>query len=34
VDGFLEELKSDAPPEGWSDLELTMRALELMAYTE
>jgi len=34
VDGFLEELKSDAPSEGWSDLDLTMRALELMAYSE
>ncbi len=33
VEGFLDELSSDAPPEGWSDLELTLRALELLAYS-
>ena len=33
VDGFLEELGSDAPPEGWSDLELTLRALELLTFS-
>ncbi len=33
VDGFLDELGSDAAPEGWSDLELTLRALELLAHS-
>jgi hypothetical protein len=26
-------LKSEASPEGWRDLDLTMRALELMAHS-
>ncbi|MGH2749801.1 MAG: hypothetical protein ACRDK3_02835 [Actinomycetota bacterium] len=34
VDGFLEELKADAPREGWSDLEITLRTLELIAHSE
>lgn len=33
VDLFLEDLRDAAPPQGWeSDLELTIRALELMSY--
>ena len=34
VDGFLDELRSDAPREGWGDLEVTLRTLELLRYSE
>jgi hypothetical protein len=34
IEGFLEELRTEAPGEGWSDLEMTMRALELIANSE
>jgi hypothetical protein len=33
VDQFLDDLRDAAPPQGWeSDLELTIRLLELMSY--
>lgn len=35
VDRFLDDLRDAAPPQGWeSDLELTVRVLELMSYFE
>ena len=34
VDGFLDGLREDAPPTGWPDLGLTLRALELIAFLE
>jgi len=33
VDAFLEQLRSESPPEGWpNDLDLTLRVLELTAH--
>jgi hypothetical protein len=33
VEMFLEDLRDGAPPEGWeSDLELTLRTIELLAH--
>jgi hypothetical protein len=33
VDAFLDELRADAPPEGWAEeLGLTLRTMELMAH--
>lgn len=32
VEEFLDELRSEAPQQGWTDLDLTLRALELVAH--